>query len=385
MALISAARAPDAADAVEADASLRAIGFHLGGLTTLEREALRSFPGGSSVDRDVRWMLRAGIQCKLMANRLAAEASESPLSARARVVEARELLQMVDGALGRVTVSVSECEEHQVPDAQETQARFVRARHELDAEHSKYRFLEAMAGEADKAPSWGDPADQAFLGWSVVLGKLRPVVRRDPDGLSVLKRAAEEVFIRFPDARAESRSAFRKAYEGVLREGRGPPAALARESWRALRTGDLGGERVRQDWGARLGRLLRADAFVRGLRVAVAAGLFLLAGTGAYVNWVVPASRYDELPTPALHELAPELERGYIVHRDEGGDVFFGQLSAARERMAPERAGEMVNEMRRVLGPLGVRQLVITDRNRAPFASAKIKPPDPAAEDQPAR
>lgn len=378
MTLISAARVPDAAEAVQADAGLRAIGFHIGGLTALERAALHSFPGGSPVDRDVRWMLRAGIQCKLLAARLSREAAESPLAARARVAEARDLIQMVDGALGRVAMSVAACPEHQMADAQEAQARFVGARHELDALHNKFRFLDVVGGGQDEAPSWGEPADRALLQWSVVLGKLRAAVRRDPEGIPVLRRAAEEVFIRHLDAGAEASVAFRRAYESLLREGRGALAAQARDSWRALLTGELGGERLRARRAQWLSRLVRSRAFVPGLRIAVVLGLFAVAAAGVYVNFVRPASRYHELERAPLHELAPELERGHIVQR-EGGDVFFGQLAAAGERMAPERAAEMMAQMRRLLAPLGVREIVLVDRNNAPFANGRVEPEEPAA------
>jgi len=379
MTLISAAKVPDTAEAVDADSALRAIGFHIAALTSLERAALQSFPGGSPIDRDVRWMLRAGIQCKLLAARLAREATDGPLQARGRVAEARDLIQMVDGALGRVAMSVAACPDHQMADAQEAQARFVGARHDLDAQHNKYRFLDAVPGGVDQAPSWGEGVDQALLQWSVVLAQLRPVVRRDPDGIPVLRRAAEDVFVRSLDAGAEARTAFRRSYEALLREGRGDLRVQARESWRALLTGDLGGERVRARRAQWLARWVRSPMFVPGLRIAVVVGLFASAAAGVYVNFVRPATQYQDLAAMPLHELAPELERGHIVQRDDGGDLFFGQLSATRERLAPERAPEMIQRMRRLLAPLGVREIVLVDRNNAPFANARVAPEAPAA------
>jgi hypothetical protein len=379
MALISAAASPDAAAAVDADAGLRAIGFHLGGITSLERSSLRSFPGGTPIERDVRWMLRAGIQCKLLAARLAREAAQSPLAAHARVAEARDLLGMVDGALGRVAMSVAECPETQIADAQEAQARFVGARQDLDTQHGRFRFLEAVGGGASEAPTWGEPADRALLEWSVVLGRLRPAVRRDPEGIPVLRRAVEDVFIRSLDAGAEARAAFRKAYEALLREGRGQSAAQAREAWRALFHGDLGGERVRKRDAEWWDRLRKSEAFGRGLRIGVVVGLFGVAAAAIYQNLIKPSLQFEELPSVALHRLAPELERGNIVRRDTGGDVFFGQLSAARERLAPERAPEMIAQLRVLLAPLGVREIMLVDRNNAPYAHAFVEREAPEA------
>ena len=383
MALISAAASPDAAAAVDADAGLRAIGFHLGVITNLERTSLRSFPGGTPIERDVRWMLRAGIQCKLLALRLAREAAQSPLGARARVAEARDLLAMVDGALGRVAMSVAECPETQLADAQEAQARFVGARHDLDSQHAKFRFLDAVGGGASDAPTWGEPSDRSLLEWSVVLGRLRQAVRRDPQGIPVLRRAVEDVYIRSLDAGDEARATFRKAYEGLLREGRGQPVSQTMEAWRALYHGDLGGERVRRRDAEWRSRLLRSEAFGRALRFAVVAGLFVVAVAAIYRNVVKPSLQYEEIPAVALHRLAPELERGSIVRRD-GGDVFFGQQSAARERLAPERAAEIVEQLRLLLAPLGVREVMLVDRNNAPYAHAFVEPDTPAAPPIPA-
>jgi hypothetical protein len=378
MTLISAAAAPDAAEAVEADAGLRAIGFHIGGLTALERAALRSFPGGTPIDRDVRWMLRAGIQCKLLAQRLGREAAERPLAARPRVAEARDLIQMVDGALGRVAMSVAACPEHQLADAQEAQARFVGARQDLDAQHSKFRFLEVVAAGSADAPASGEPADRALLEWSVVLARLRPAIRRDPEGIPVLRRAAEDVFVRFIDAGVEARTAFRKAYDALLREGRGAAAAQARQAWRALHSGDLGGERVRSRQAEWLERVLRSETFGRSLRLAIVAGLFAVTAAGVYVNLVRPTLQYDTLDPAPLHELAPELESGHVIRREGGGDVFFGQLSQVRDRLAPERAPEIIDQMRRILAPLGVREIMLVDRNNAPYAHAFVAPEKPA-------
>jgi hypothetical protein len=338
---------------------------------------------------EVLWMLGARHACDALAVRMNRDSLESPARLAGLLAEAREAL--CDARPMADHLAVWESHEELGP----TYTRFAAAVGELEAEVARFSAIADGLFVGADLDSNRSPADRCLTEWGWVLETLRDRVASWSDAQAVVEQArglCEGLVTRYAErASRELVRATVKTYDRLL--------LVARARGQASNEEDLcrAAERAHRSTREVLGRLLpptaeeaaaerasRADEFAalegapclaaalmaspRARKVAVVALLGTVAlASAAYAVFVRPTLNYTTLDTKKIRKLWPEFTGGYVAQRPTGGRLFVAYLARQDQEAPTALVARMSQKVLDEMGPQGVREVLILDRNNVPI------------------
>jgi len=330
---------------------------------------------------EVLWMLAARHACDALAARMASQALDSPATLTALMVEASDILS--DARPMADQLAVWEHHEEVGP----TYLRFAAAVAELEAEMARYSAI-AQALYVGLEESLQPRSRRPLADWDRVLEALRGRVEAWDDPVAVVSQARELVeglITRYVGvAEREDVRETAKTYDRLLLTARAHGLtsgneALSKEAEKShrsthevlnrllpmtpeeeARAGFPGCDTpVQEPTGWLTPSRARAMAMI-GLMVLVAVG------AGGYAAFLRPSMNYTSLTSEQVRAIWPELTGGYVVDREEG-QLFVGYLVRQDQQAPTSLVANMSERILDELGPLGVTEVLILDRNAVPI------------------
>lgn len=385
------------ARSVESNEFLRSIAMRR--LSDVEASAVEAPAPGELADvqntrGDVLWMLGARHACDALAVRIATESLESPARLAALLEQAREALQQARPMVDRLAL----WERHE--EVAPTYARCVAAVTELETEVARRREIANslfVGGDLDPHRS---PADQRLTEWGWVLRALGDKWASWSDSCALIDQArglTEGLVTRFaPIASRDLVREIVRAYDRVLLIARArgqtthdealcaaaeqahqstrevldrllPPTAEEAAAEREAREGEFA--QLMQRMGPKPTRSAGLSTRARSASMLALMGIVAV-GAAAYTALVRPTFNYETMTQEQVRKLWPELTAGYVVKRP-GGRLFIGHLVRQDKQAPTELVTRVSQKVMRELGPHGVSEVLILDRNKVPIGLMK--------------